>query len=93
MIDGSRVTCRSCGAEIAANAIVCYRCGEATAEPASRAAPPSGGRRWISAGVALAVCAVAAWIAMAAGGGAPRWSAAVASVVAAAVALWAARRR
>jgi len=25
--------CRSCGAEIAANALICYRCGTATAEP------------------------------------------------------------
>lgn len=25
--------CRSCGAEIAANALICYKCGTATAEP------------------------------------------------------------
>jgi hypothetical protein len=30
--------CRSCGAEIAANALICYRCGTATAEP--RIPPP-----------------------------------------------------
>ena len=25
--------CRSCGAEIAANALICYKCGTATSEP------------------------------------------------------------
>lgn len=31
--------CRSCGAEIAANALICYKCGAATAEP--RITPPA----------------------------------------------------
>ncbi|MGE0863087.1 MAG: hypothetical protein AB7P34_04225 [Vicinamibacterales bacterium] len=31
--------CRSCSAEIAANALICYKCGTATAEP--RIAPPA----------------------------------------------------
>ncbi len=31
--------CRSCGAEIAANALICYKCGTATAEP--RIQPPA----------------------------------------------------
>lgn len=31
--------CRSCGAEIAANALICYKCGTATTEP--RITPPS----------------------------------------------------
>jgi hypothetical protein len=30
--------CRSCGAEIAANALICYKCGTATQEP--RITPP-----------------------------------------------------
>jgi hypothetical protein len=33
------MTCRSCGAKIAANALICYKCGTATAEP--RITPPS----------------------------------------------------
>ncbi|MEY4636203.1 MAG: hypothetical protein RJA55_2001 [Acidobacteriota bacterium] len=33
------MTCRSCGAEIAANALICYKCGTATAEP--RITPPA----------------------------------------------------
>jgi len=33
------MNCRSCGAVIAANALICYKCGAATAEP--RLTPPS----------------------------------------------------
>ena len=52
--------CRNCGAEIAANALICYKCGTATAEP--RIKPPSAtSRSWrptiigvIVAGLALA---------------------------------------
>jgi hypothetical protein len=40
------VKCRSCGSEIAEKAIVCYRCGTPTAEPAAlvvkRGARPGG---------------------------------------------------
>jgi hypothetical protein len=32
--------CRSCGAEIADKAIVCYRCGAATSDPVRRPALP-----------------------------------------------------
>jgi hypothetical protein len=31
--------CRSCGAEIAANALICYKCGTATEEP--KITPPA----------------------------------------------------
>ena len=31
--------CRNCGAEIAVNALICYKCGTATAEP--RVKPPA----------------------------------------------------
>jgi hypothetical protein len=45
--------CRSCGAQIAANALICYKCGAATEEP--RIKPPArtrrGGRNW--AGIAM----------------------------------------
>ncbi len=58
--------CRSCGTDIAVNALICYRCGTATAEP--RIPPPSRrpsrGPAWlvpglIAAGAALA--GAAAW--------------------------------
>lgn len=35
--------CRNCGTEIADKALICYRCGTATAEP--RFKPPVGARR------------------------------------------------
>jgi hypothetical protein len=34
--------CRSCGTEIADNALICFRCGTATTEP--RVKPPERGR-------------------------------------------------
>ena len=34
--------CRSCGAEIAANALICYKCGTATTE--ARVKPPAARR-------------------------------------------------
>ncbi len=35
------MTCRYCGTEIAAKALICYRCGNATTEP--RVTPPADG--------------------------------------------------
>ena len=35
--------CRNCGTEIADKALICYRCGHATADPVRR--PPAAGRR------------------------------------------------
>ncbi len=41
------MTCRSCGTEIAEKAIVCYRCGAPTAEPAvNRPAPQPWADSW-----------------------------------------------
>jgi hypothetical protein len=57
------VICRQCGTEIADKAIVCYRCGAATAEPLRRPAPaPSGSRLrlgLVMAAVLLAIIAAA----------------------------------
>jgi len=53
--------CRSCGAEIAANALICYKCGTATTEPKIK--PPSrrsGLRRGTIAGLILLGLALAA---------------------------------
>jgi hypothetical protein len=56
------MNCRSCGTEIAANALICYRCGTATAEP--RIPPPSSrrpsGNRWLVPALAAAAAALAA---------------------------------
>jgi len=35
------MTCRHCGTEIADKALICFRCGKATAEP--RITPPTAG--------------------------------------------------
>jgi len=55
--------CRSCGAEIAANALICYKCGTATTE--AKIKPPAA-RRGLGAGtiaglilLGLALAAVA----------------------------------
>ena len=45
--------CRSCGAEIADKAIVCYRCGTATTDPVRR--PASVRRRSTIASIVAAV--------------------------------------
>jgi len=47
--------CRSCGTEIADNALICYRCGTATEEPKIKppAARPRRGRSWVSVGIGL----------------------------------------
>jgi hypothetical protein len=53
--------CRSCGAEIAANALICYKCGAATTEPKIK--PParrSGMGRGTIAGLILLGLALAA---------------------------------
>jgi hypothetical protein len=57
------MTCRSCGAEIADKAIVCYRCGTPTADAASRPPVPSARpRAWIAAPVVLVIVALAVWL-------------------------------
>jgi hypothetical protein len=59
--------CRSCGAEIAANALICYKCGTATSEP--RITPPAARPRRSRVSIAglvllgLALAAVARQVA------------------------------
>jgi len=54
--------CRSCGATIAANALICYRCGTATSEPKitpPAARPARSPVRWaVLVAAALALAAV-----------------------------------
>ena len=61
------MTCRKCGTEIAANALICYRCGSATAEPRIKPPEPSSvfvrprrswGKTVLIAGALLVVAAV-----------------------------------
>jgi predicted cobalt transporter CbtA len=73
------VTCRHCGTEIAANALICYRCGHATADeraPAqggSRRARTSGGAGpWVTGAAALVLVAAALYMGQATYGQVPR---------------------
>ncbi|MEZ5287997.1 MAG: hypothetical protein R2712_25020 [Vicinamibacterales bacterium] len=57
------MNCRSCGTEIANNALICYRCGTALpgtpgSAPATRRGPPEP--RLVPLGAALAAAAAAA---------------------------------
>jgi hypothetical protein len=66
------MTCRHCGTEIAAKALICYRCGKATMDP--RVQPPAeqsvfvGRRRtpWpaiaVAAALTVALALAAAWL-------------------------------
>lgn len=63
------MTCRKCGTEIAAKAIICYKCGTSTTEPVGGGFNParSAGAKapaynsWLIVVVAAAVVAVAIW--------------------------------
>jgi predicted anti-sigma-YlaC factor YlaD len=66
------MTCTSCGTEIAAKALICFRCGQATAAP--RVTPPAQGsifddrrRRmspvtWAAAALGALGVAYAVWV-------------------------------
>jgi hypothetical protein len=61
--------CRSCGTEIAANALICYKCGTATTEPKIQppAARPRRSSRGLIAGVVAVGLVVAAYLSQQAG--------------------------
>ena len=40
------MNCKTCGTEIADNALICYRCGEATHQPERQPAPVHTRPRW-----------------------------------------------
>ena len=40
------MNCKTCGTEIADNALICYRCGEATHQPERQPAPERARPRW-----------------------------------------------
>ena len=64
--------CRHCGAEIADNALICYRCGAAMSEPEQRE-PESrpGGRLWAPIVLAVVLVLAIGFFAMLAVGGQP----------------------
>ena len=78
--------CRSCGAEIAEKALICYRCGTATTEAKYQPAPlPSGASRsgLIPTVIAVALLvAVAVYLERASASGSPPWVSYVAAAAA-----------
>ena len=90
--------CRSCGFEIADKAIVCYRCGTPTADPAPRPAARPARSRWVAPAIAVVLALLAMWfVPRTAHGSLERvaiWcTAAGLAVVAVLLVLWRARRR
>jgi hypothetical protein len=60
------MVCGNCGATIAEKAIVCYRCGTATAIPTPPPRPlPPVTRPWLMVFVLLAIACVLGWFAAA----------------------------
>jgi hypothetical protein len=63
------MTCRKCGTQIADKAIICYKCGTATAEPVARGAAPgrSAGAKapaynsWLIVVIITVAVAAAVW--------------------------------
>lgn len=49
------MTCIHCGTEIAATALICFRCGRSTKEPSRAAAPPPARGRGLWGAAAAAV--------------------------------------
>jgi hypothetical protein len=86
------MTCRHCGTEIAEKALVCYRCGHATADPPARKAEAGVGRSRVPVVAALVILVLCAlFMSQAAVGQAPRavsWAVAVLAVVVLAWRLW-----
>ncbi len=90
--------CKQCGTEIADKALICYRCGASTFEPARRERPRRRRPTNLLASVtALLVLVVAALLMARAAAGAVSRTIAVALVVLAVIAfvlqLWSRRRR
>jgi hypothetical protein len=88
--------CRHCGTEIADKALVCYRCGHATAETRAEPVPAPPPRRRVPAVAALMVLILGAlFMSQAAGGEVPKavsWTVAGLAAVVLVWWLWRGRR-
>jgi hypothetical protein len=83
------MTCKHCGTEIAEKALVCYRCGRATAEPPAQPAPAVRPRSRIPVVAALLVLILGAvYMSQAAAGEAPRVVSWAVAGLAAVVMVW-----
>jgi hypothetical protein len=90
------VVCTHCGTEIADKAIVCFRCGQSTAEPAASrpAARGAAGRPiWVALTGLLVLVAGALFMARAAAGQVPASLSYTVAALAAVVLIWRIVRR
>lgn len=93
------MTCKHCGTEIAANALICYRCGQSTAEPSvsSTIGRSSGrGAGWVSTVAALVLVVAALFMGRSTYVGVPRelpWAMGAVGVVLLGWLLWRRGRR
>ncbi len=94
-VRGAEMICRTCGAEIADKAIVCYRCGAPTAAPAPvRRPPPARRPAWLVVLLAVLLAAAGVWTGLsAATDSAAQWAGWVLAAVAVAVGALALVRR
>ena len=90
------MTCTHCGTEIAANALICFRCGRATtgtAVPASRVRRGAGRGRWVLVAAAVVLVIAALFMGQATAGEAPRWMSWTIAGLAAIILAWRLWRR
>jgi uncharacterized membrane protein YvbJ len=88
--------CKSCGTEIADKAIVCYRCGAATVDPARKPAaarPIRPASRWPSLVALVILVLLALYLGMAPTAGVPRPVSYIVAALAASLLLWRLLRR
>ena len=90
------MTCTHCGTEIAANALICFRCGQATTDtavPATRARVGAGLGGWVSVAAAVVLIIAALFMGQATAGQAPRWMSWTMAGLAAIILVWRLGRR
>jgi hypothetical protein len=82
--------CKHCGTEIADKALICYRCGNATAEPRVKPPAPRPPRRspWPPVLALVALLLGALYMGQAAAGDTPRLLGVIVAVLAAVAIVW-----
>jgi hypothetical protein len=90
------VTCRYCGTEIADKAIICFKCGRATAEAAPvrpAVSRPASRPAWVALAALLVLGLAALYMARAAAGQVPAWVSYTVAALATVVLIWRIARR
>ena len=90
------MNCRHCGTEISDKAIICFKCGRATAEaPGGRTGPsrPAARPAWVVLAALIVLVLGALYMGRAAAGDVPAWVSYTVAALAAAVLIWRIARR